>query len=126
MRLTSSVGDKKMRRNEYALPVGEKLVVKDDAAARRIIAEIGLLDAIEKAKRCLTEPAVFVTSQNHSTHWIVAGFYRGFQKPEDNGFYLACYPKTDFTFEQVQSHIHLHLNNTYIEIETSPQQPPAN
>lgn len=87
-----------------------------------MIADYGLIVALEKAKTTLADPAVFVTTSNHATHWIVAGFYRGFEKPEDNGYYFASYPKAKYSLEHVQSVIHNHLNNTFIQIEKDPQQ----
>jgi len=124
--LKRGVGDMKMKREEYVLPVGEVVIITDDAIAKRIITALGLLDKLQSLLNHVTTTANWITSENHSTHWVLAGHYRGFEKPEDNGFCLKCYPKTDFTFEQVQSQLRSSMGSSCFEFNKHPQQPLAN
>jgi len=76
----------------------------------------GLLDQIELASRTLQQPVVIATSENHPTHWLVAGLYRGFEKLEDNGMNFMAFPKKLFSLEDVQSQLRRYMGENRIEI----------
>ena len=113
-----------MKRDFHEIIPGQPLIVADNDEARMMIADLGLLNFLEEAKlRLPSEPLVVITSENHKTHWIAAGFYRGFENPDDNGFYLACYPKTHLTFQQFEAHLQSSIGCSYTEHKRLPNKP---
>ncbi len=85
----------------FSIPMNEPLIIGDDDKAKKAMSILGLLEPIEKALLDLGDKnAITIVSEHHDTHWIAAGFMRGFTNSCDNGYFLVCYPKTAQTLEQ--------------------------
>ena len=100
--------------DDITLPPDTLLMITDTEKAKHYASAFGLLDPITKASQ-LPEPAIMITSENHDTHWLVVGLFRGYSKPEDNGMNFMAYPKTMFSLQQVQDWIRSHMGDNRIE-----------
>jgi hypothetical protein len=80
----------------------------DDAIARTMLVQLGLLDRLLDLTRKpeLPEPrADTMCDTNHSTHWILGIHYRGYPAAADNGYAVRCYPKSRYTLKQFRAAI---------------------
>jgi hypothetical protein len=110
-----------LKPKEPYLPPDKIVIIRDTAEAEFYACAFGLLDKIRLASR-LSETVIFVMEDKHETHWIVVGLYREFEKPEDNGMGVYCYPKSQFTLEEVQNKLRSYMGSSYIEIKKDAQQ----
>jgi hypothetical protein len=80
--------------------------ILDNAEAKIVLMQLGIMEKLlEYATRpvgmSLSEPwSARIYSTDHPTHWIVADYFTGFANPADNGFAVACIPKSQVTLEQ--------------------------
>jgi hypothetical protein len=71
-------------------------VIMDDAVAREIIIGLGLfkeLDEERLAAKPMFRTVAFREYIRHEALWVLAGCCHGFEKEEDNGFFVATWPK---------------------------------
>jgi len=70
----------------------EQFDIADDVNAEVLLLELGILDRFRKKTTAPETQAVIYNV--HSTHHILAVFYSGRQKAEDNGYAIFCIPKS--------------------------------
>lgn len=78
--------------------------ILDDAEARRFLGELDLLKHLP-VPSSLSLRALFASYDGHITHWIVGVRFEGYDKPEDNGYGVYCFPKSQYTWDVVQAWI---------------------
>lgn len=94
--------------------------ILDDAAAIVFLKEIGIFHHIP-SPRAFADTCRAATYTKHATHWIVGLRFEGYKNPEDNGYAVRCFPKHQFSLDQVTQN----LRQFFVEqaSETDPKGP---
>ena len=80
--------------------------ITDDDNARNFLIECALLERLESAG-ALTKGLSAVCGFNHASHWILAVKYSGFPNPDDNGFQVRAWPKSQFPRSVIREQLEL-------------------
>ena len=78
-------------------------MIFDDAAAKAIILETGLLERLNK--RGLSEILTFAIEHENPTHWIFCAHTFGHPVASENGHMVIAWPKQHFAWESVKDSI---------------------
>lgn len=81
--------------NAYALP-DEVVRLIDDTTVELILLQLGVRHRFEFPPN-VDANALYYSIDDHPTHWILAGRFRGYPDPKDNGFTLVGWPKSQFS-----------------------------
>jgi hypothetical protein len=78
----------------------------NDEECKMLLLELGLSNRLSQNPVGFgNSPAQTVTHLNHPTHWIHAMLFLGKTRPEDNGYMIVCFPKSEMTMLQFGSAI---------------------
>ena len=105
-----------MKQKLPSLPPDKPIMITDSSEARYYAVCFKMLN---QALLESTLPATFIINQNHDTHWLVVGLYKGFTKPEDNGMNFFGFPKNQTSLDKVKHLIRSYTGDTYVELENS-------
>jgi len=77
----------------------EEFRISNDAQAEVLLLELGILDRFKRAPQphATTQAVVF---NEHPTHHVLGALYLGHPKPADNGYFVICLPRSQFTTKQ--------------------------
>ena len=104
-----------MKHDDIELPRDRLVMITDTVNAERYATAFDLLDPIRRA-RTLPDPVWMVISENHDTHWLVVGIFRGFDNPAENGMNFMAFPKSRVSLEQVKERIRAYMPDNRFEI----------
>jgi len=62
----------------------------DDVNCRLFLSSIGILQDLRKSD---TPNLCVISTGAHKTHWVVAALWSGYDRPEENGYRVFCFPK---------------------------------
>lgn len=99
------------------MPTGS-FEIREDAAAREFLAGINVLQELE-AKSGLPHPCIGGI-YNHRTHWIVGLWYRGYKRPEENGFLVMGFSRATMTKDEIKERVKRMLVSQASETLTQP------
>jgi hypothetical protein len=72
------------------------LGLTDDARAKKLLFELGIIDKFSKSVPGVERPVQAVTGIC-TTHYILALLFSGQEMPEDNGYVVYCLPKSFYS-----------------------------
>lgn len=79
----------------------ETVSTTDDNESRALLQELGLLHRIESApvdkRELIGQSALRMNVTDHISHWIVFIKFFGSRRPEDNGYFVRCFPKNQIS-----------------------------
>ena len=90
--------------------------IDDDAEAKTILFELGLIDKFSIKPPYAQSTAQFVTYRDHPTHFIFAMLFVGKTKKEDNGYVVFCLPKREYSPESAMKFVHNKLEGQGIPV----------
>lgn len=102
--------------------------ITDQAEARELLIECGLLEQMEKLSRPPGHQSEWMTSipwLKHRTHWLVAVVYSGFAKAEDNGYVIYCVPKSRCSVYEFKRASAVGVDSLFSGAENQPAPPAA-
>jgi len=76
--------------------------IQDNAEAKSLLLELGLLETFsdKMAANNGAGTTQIVTYGEHPTHFIIALLFLGMTLATDNGYYVVCMPKNQFSEQQ--------------------------
>lgn len=92
----------------------------DDKEAKQLLFELGLIDKFSKKPIGNDSAAQLVTYGEHLTHFIVAMFFTGKTKPEDNGYVVFCLPKSQYSPERASQFVRLKMEGQGLPVVVKP------
>jgi hypothetical protein len=70
------------------------VIIRDDLDAKVLLVELGIFEKFSKRGDLAESWAQILTYSDHPTHWIIATWFTGSDDPVEDGFDIACYPKS--------------------------------
>jgi len=79
----------------------ESIMIDNDEQAKQFLFELGMIDKFLKNPKANTKTNTqLATHFSHRTHYVIAMYFSGHDKPEANGYLIHCIPKSKFTREE--------------------------
>ena len=87
------------------------LQIVDDDEASALLFELGLIDKFLKNPSPAEPWFSLVADMFHPTHYIVGAQFVGFQTATENGYVVHCFPKSQYSTDQVKEWIAMYRAN---------------
>lgn len=105
------------------------IMINDETEARLLLTQLGMIAALADSFFKPGETLLSVLSCTHPTHHVMGSRFRGFSRPEDNGYQVLAVPKTymdEAGFLQYCSRVFSSLGIAKIDCRSHDHTPTSN